>query len=151
MNQQGLVESRLAGPWLKLAVKTVLVELLWEKNTVPTKKTSRIWGKPNGAKIPDKSASYVPIWETFPCFFGAYTDNYFVCSGEQWVRWGNAKRGARLSGANWTEWWPCSISARVHGKQGAYWTYQMAEKRWVPYQKMNIRWANRLSYNTCGL
>ena len=74
-----------------------------------------------------------------------------VCSGEQWVRWGNAKRGARLSGANWSEWWPCSISARVHGKQGAYRTYQMAEKRWVPYQKMNIRWANRLSYNTCGL
>ena len=40
---------RLAESWLKLAENIVLAELLWEKNTVPAEKTSRIWGKPNGA------------------------------------------------------------------------------------------------------
>jgi len=32
--------------WLK---NTVLAEMLWEENTFPAKKKSRIWSKPNGA------------------------------------------------------------------------------------------------------
>ena len=45
------VGLNLGWNWLK---NTVLVELLWEKNTIPTEKTSRtsrFLGKPNGANI----------------------------------------------------------------------------------------------------